>query len=121
MTRNGMAIVEVTDTDRRAVFIDEDTLETARLSAMLNRNRERNEAERKRVEREQRMLAHQKKVWKEYTVDTFSYIGVRGAICGGAVWAMIAGMMHPVISIPVSIYCLGTACIRFGVWYGSKH
>ena len=121
MTRNGMAIVEVTDTDRRAVFIDEDTLETARLSAMIKRNRERNEAERKRVEREQRMLADQKRKWKEYTVDTFSYIGVRSAIMSGAIGAMAAGLMHPVISIAVSVYCLGTACIRFGVWYGSKH
>lgn len=121
MTRNGMAIVEVTDTQQKAVFIDEDTLETARLSAMLNRNRERNEAERKRVEREQRMLAEQKRKWKKYTVDTFSYIGIRSAIACGSVWAMIAGMMHPVISIPVTVYCLGTACIRFGVWYGSKH
>lgn len=119
--RNGMAIFEVTDTDRKAVFIDEDTLETARLSAMLKDNRERNEAERKKVERKHRMIAEQKRKWKEYTVDTFSYIGIRGAIAGGSVWAMIGGLISPVIAIPVAVYCLGVACIRFGVWCGSKH
>lgn len=121
MTRNGMAIVEVTDTDRRAVFIDEDTLEAARLNAMIKRNRERNAAERKRVEREHRRLEKQRKRWKEYTVDTFFSIGVRGVIMGGAIGAMVVEMMHPIISIVVSAYCLSTACIQFGVWYGSKH
>ena len=121
MTRNGMAIVEVTDNQQKAVFIDEDTLETARLSAMLRRNRERYEAERKRVERKQRIINHQKKRWKEYTIDTFWYIGVRGAIICGVVWAMLAEMMNPIIAIPVAVYCLATAGIQFGIWYAKKN
>ena len=120
MTRNGMAIVEVTDTQQKAVFIDEDALEAARLAEMLNRNRENKEVERKKVEREQRIIDKQRKKWNEYTIDTFSYIGVRSAIIGGVVWTMIARLMHPVISIPVIVYCLVTVGIRFGVWYGRK-
>lgn len=121
MTRNGMAIVEVTDTQQKAVFIDEDTLEAARLSAMLRRNRERNEAECKKVERKQRIIDNKKKKWKEYTIDTFYYIGVRSVIICGVVFAMMAKLMHPVISIPVAAYCLVTAGIKFGVWYAKKN
>lgn len=121
MTRNSMTIVRVTDTDSRAMFIDEDTLELAMLNVMTRQRREYAEMERRRIEHEQRMLANQRRAWKEYTVDTFSYIGVRSVIMSGAVCAMVAGIMHPVISIPVSIYCLGTACVRFGVWYGNRH
>ena len=120
MTRNGMAIVEVTDTQQKAVFIDEDTLEAARLTAMVNRNREAKEAERKKAEREQRIIDKQRKRWEEYTFNTFYYIGVRCVLICGCVWSMLAGLMNPVISIPVMAYCLATAGIRFGVWYGSK-
>ena len=124
MTRNGMAIVEVTDTQQKAVFIDEDTLEAARLSAMLKRNRENREAERKKIEHEQykqRIINNKKNRWKKYIINTFSYIGVSSAIIVGSVWAMIVEMMHPIIAIPVISYFLGTACIRFGMWHGSKH
>lgn len=121
MTKNGMAIFEVTDTNQKAVFIDEDTLEAVRLSAMCNRNKKRGEAERKKIQREQRIIEKKQRKWREYTIDTFSYIGIRLTIAGCSLWAMIAGLINPVIAIPVSIYCIAVACIRFGVWYANKN
>ena len=120
MTRNGTAIFKVTDTKQDETFINGNTVRVARIDAMLKRNRKHNEDERKKVERKHRMLNNKRKKWKEYTIDTFTFIGVRGVIMSCCMLSMIVGLMHPVISIPVSVYCVCTACIRLGVWYGCK-
>lgn len=64
------------------------------------------------------MVVKKKRKWKKYTINTFSYIGVRGVIIGGVILGMASGMIHPAISIPVIAFCFGTSCIRLGVWLG---
>lgn len=121
MTKNGMAIFEVTDTEKRAVFIDEDTLEAARLSAMCKSNKNRNEKEQKRIQREQSIIENKNKRWRKYTINTFSSIGTRCVISICSVFSMIAGLINPFIAIPVAIYCLVVSCIKFGVWFANKN
>ena len=121
MTRNGTAIFKVTDTEQNASFVNGNTVKITKLDAMLKHNSKRNENERNKVIHERRIQNNKRRKWREYTIDSFTFIGVRVAVMSCCMLTMIVGMMHPVISIPVSVYCVCTACIRFGVWYGCKH
>lgn len=112
--KNGMIILEQTDTNQQAVFIDEEHLEWLRLNAMFKkRDKERSVAERKN-----RIKENHKRKWNRYTVDTFTFIGIRVMLMVAAVWAMVANLANPIVAVPVLLYSISTACIRYGVWYG---
>lgn len=116
--RNGMAIFKVTDTEQRAVYVDEDTLNTMEFHKMFKKRDEAIKANQKKIEREYRINEKRKRIWKKYTINTFSYIGIRVVFTIAAVWTVVANLVHPIIGIPVALYCFSTACIRFGVWFG---
>lgn len=111
--RNGMMILEQTDTKQQAVFIEEEQLDWLRLHAMFKKR----DKERAVVEREHHAKESRKRAWKRYTIKTFSFIGVRTALVVATVWTMVANFVHPIVGIPVALYCLITACIRFGMWF----
>lgn len=110
---NGLAIIEVTDSQTRSVFIDQEALECARLNARIK----------KRVSK-QRVIA--KKCYTAYAkrkariiktaVQVLSYC----AACAGVYLAGGAGLIAPIIWIPVGLLCICGACVRLGACFGRK-
>lgn len=112
--RNGMIILEQTDNQQKALFIEEEHLDWLKLNAMFKKR----DKEKAAMEHRKHIRESHKRAWKRYTINTFSYIGIRIAFIGAAVWTVVVNLVHPVIGIPVALYCLSTACINFGVWFG---
>ena len=116
MTMNkGLAVIEVNDTETKSFYIDQDALEFARLNAKIKmRSDTAEKAQKKATAKAEKAKAQR----KAYTMKTAGYILANCAVCGGAGWAGIAGMIHPIIYVPVSLFCLCAACLRFGAWLG---
>lgn len=114
----GLAIIEVTDTETRGFFVDQEAVEMARLSSAIKRNREKHEAERRVADRNRRRAEKAEARRKAYNLNTVFYILIRCVICAAVVWAGMARLIHPVIFIPVSLFCLCAACLRLGEWIG---
>ena len=114
----GLAIIEVTDTETKGFFVDQEAVEMARLHSAIKRNRAKHEAERREAERNRRRVEKAEARRKAYNLNTVFYILIRCVICAAVVWAGMAGLVHPVIFIPVAVFCLCAACLRFGVWFG---
>lgn len=114
----GLAVIEVNDTETKGFYIDQDALEFARLNARADKHRKEAEKAQKKVACKNSRAAKAKVQRKAYTLKTVCYILANCAICGAATWAGIAGLIHPIISAPVSVFCLCVACVRFGAWFG---
>lgn len=114
----GMAIIEQDDTQTKAVFIDQEVLEFARMSKETKKRiAAQEEAQRKEI-CNRRKAEKQKAKRKAYTLHTAVYVLIRIAVAVACAWAGTAGMIHPVIYIPVTLFCLCTACLRLGTWFG---
>ena len=114
----GLAVVEVNDTETKGFFIDQDALEFARLNAE-TKKRVANAIKAKKKATTTRTKAEKVKAQrKAYTLKTFGYVLFDCVICGGLTLAGIAGLIHPVIFIPASVFCLCAACVRLGAWFG---
>jgi hypothetical protein len=116
--KNGLAIIEKTDNETKGFYIDQDALEFARINARTNKRIAQAEADNREADRQSRKAEKMAARRKAYTLKTFGYIFTNFAVCGAVAWAGTAGMIHPVISFPVSIFCLCVACVRFGAWFG---
>lgn len=114
----GLAVIEATDTETKSFFIDQDALEFARLNAKLDKQRKEATTAQKKADRKISKAAKAKAQRKAYTLNTFGRILLNCAICVASGWAGIAGLIHPIISAPVSVFCLCVACVRFGAWFG---
>lgn len=114
----GLAVIEKNDTETKGIFIDQDALEFARMNAKLDKQRKELEKAQKKVACKQSKAAKAKAERKAYTLKTAGYILANCTICGAVTWAGIAGLIHPIISAPVSVFCLCVACVRFGAWFG---
>lgn len=114
----GLAVIETTDTETKGFFIDQDALEFARMNARADKHRKEAEKAQKKVACKQSKAAKAKAERKAYTLKTAGYIMANCTICGAVTWAGIAGLIHPIISAPVSVFCLCVACVRFGAWFG---
>ena len=116
--QKGMAIIERDDTQTKAVFIDHEVLEFARLNAQTKKRLAKAEEEQRNesriLNREEKMKARR----RAYTVRTIFQVLTCGGIGGGAVWAGMVGLIHPAILIPVIMVCLSVACVRLGLWFG---
>ena len=116
--QNGLAIIEKTDTETRGFYIDQDALECARFNAKVNK-RIADAAKAKREEdRKHRRAEAVKAKRKAYTMHTAKTVLFRLAVCTAAVWAGTAGMIHPVIYVPVMLISLCGACLRLGALLG---
>lgn len=114
----GLAVIETTDTETKGFFIDQDALEFARMNAKLDKQRMANEKAQKKAACKNSRAAKAKAQRKAYTIKTVGYILANCAACGAVAWAGIAGLIHPIIFIPLSILSLCNACVRFGLWFG---
>ena len=114
----GLAVIETTDTETKGFFIDQDALEFARLNAKLDKQRKEAATAHKKADRKISKAAKAKAQRKAYTIKTACYVLANCAISVATGWAGIAGLIHPIISVPVSIFCLCVACVRFGAWFG---
>ena len=110
---NGLAIIEVSDSQTRSVFIDQEALECARLNARIK----------KRVNK-QRVVA--KKCYTAYAkrrkriAKTAVHVLLCTAVCVGVSLAGGAGLIAPVIWIPIGLLCICGACVRLGACFGRK-
>ena len=117
---NGLAIVEVTDTETRSTFLDHEVVEFARMNAQTKKRIANAEAEQREADRTRRKAEIAEARRKAYTKDTVKYILISCAILGGVTWAGTAGMIHPAIWLPLSLFCLCGACLRLGKWIGKN-
>ncbi|MBR5604255.1 MAG: hypothetical protein IKW51_08650 [Bacteroidales bacterium] len=111
--KNGMVILEQTDTKQQAVFIEEEQLDMLRLKAMFKKR----DKEKAAIEKKNYIKECRNKAWKRYTIKTFYYIGIRIMFVGASVLTVITNLVHPIIGIVVGLYCFSTACINLGIWY----
>jgi hypothetical protein len=114
----GLAVIEATDTETKSFFIDQDALEFARLNAKLDKQRNEAEKAQKKADRKHTKAEKAKAERKAYTLKTAGRVLLNCAISVATGWAGIAGLVHPIISASVSVFCLCVACVRFGTWFG---
>lgn len=114
----GLAVIEVNETGTKGFYIDQDALDFARLNARTEKRRKEAEQAEKKADRNRSKAEQAKAQRKAYTLRTVRDVLISCAICVGVCWAGIAGLVHPIVFIPVSIFCLCVACVRFGAWFG---
>ena len=118
--RNGLAIIEKTDTGTTGIYIDQEALEFARQ----NKRTAKRVTEMHRIRRDRnRKLQAQKDEAarrKAFNLDTAKWVSLYGVLSVSATWAGLEGMMHPAICIPVSVFCLCAASMRLGKWFGKN-
>ena len=115
--KNGMIILEQTNTSQQAVFIDEEHLHYMRLNAMFKKRDNERAVQDKIQEDKNSVKEHHKRMWKMYTTKTFTFIGVRVMLTIATMLTMLTNLVNPIVAIPVSLYFLITTCIRFGMWF----
>ena len=113
----GLAIIEKTDTETKGIFIDQETIEHARINALIKKRTMKAEADQREADRNRRKAEKAEARRKAYNLDTIKYILIRCGIIGAVAWAGMAGMIHPAICIPVGLFCLCAACLRLGEWF----
>lgn len=117
----GMAIIERNEAETKAVFIDQEALECARL----NLRTEKRVAEAEKVQKEdQRIQRNADKAqarFRAFTMKTLKEVSLCAGIIGLVAYGGYCEMIHPAIAIPVILICLCTASVKAGVWFGRKH
>ena len=117
----GLAIIEMTDTETKGFYIDQDALEFSRLNAQTSKHLREAEKNKKVEQRNYRRYMQAKAQRKAYNIKTFTHVLISLAVVGAVAWAGMAGMIHPIICIPVGLFCLCAACLRLGAWFGRNH
>ena len=116
--QNGIAIIEKTDTETKGVFIDQDTIEFARLNAQTKKRIEQAEDKQRKENHNRRKAEKVAAQRKAYNLNTFKHIIIHCGTCGAVIWLGTAGMIHPVVWVPIALSSLCAACLRFGAWVG---
>ena len=110
---NGLAIIEKTDTETKRIFIDQDTIEFARLNAKTTKRVKKDEAARKarqaKKEEARRMASIKRNI---------AFILLDFAIIGGVALAGTAEIVDPFTCILAGGIALGMACLRFWELFG---
>jgi hypothetical protein len=117
---NGLAIIEKTDTETKGVYIDQETIECARINARVRKRIEEAEANAKIAYEKQLKAERAEKKRQEYNRKSIQYIASFGAVCVGLGMAWAAGWINPILCIPVMLFCLCASCVRLGAWMGAK-
>ena len=113
---NGMAIVERTDTETRAVYIEQEVLEFARQNALVKKRRAENERKQREAEAKRRKARKAEERRRAYNRATVKYLLTRVAVSGVMVAGYLAGLIHPIVAAPIFTVCLCTASERLGEW-----
>ena len=114
----GLAVIEVNETGTKGFYIDQDALDFARLNARTDKHRKEAEKAQKKVARNRSKAEKAKAQRKAYTLRTVRDVLICCAICWAVYWAGTAELAQPIITIPISLFFLCAACVRFGTWYG---
>lgn len=117
----GMAIIENTGAETKAVFIDQEALECARLNLRTEKRVAEAEKVQKEDQRIQRKADKAQARFRAFTMKTLKQVSLCAGIIGLAAWGAYEGMIHPAIAIPVMLFCFCTASVKAGVWFGRKH
>lgn len=115
--QNGLAIIEKTDNGTKGLYIDQETIELSRLNALTQKRIEKAAAEQHREMQNRRKAEKAEARRKAYERKSIVRIVTYIAACYAVVWAGQSEMIHPAIAIPVSLFCLCAACVRFGSWF----
>lgn len=120
--KKGMAIIEVSDTEVKGIHIDQEALEFARQNAKIRKRSAKEANEKRKVEqqkeREYQKLRKAEARRKAYTVSTIKAVLSCCGVAGAVTLAGMAELIHPIVFIPVSLFCLCAACLRLGAWFG---
>ena len=111
---NGMAIVERNDVETKAIFIEQEALELARLSALTRKHRAEHEREQMVADMKHRKARKAEERRRAYNRATAKYLLTRFAFSGVMVAGWAAGLIHPVVS--ASLISLCQASERLGEW-----
>lgn len=115
---NGLAIIEVNDTGTKSFYIDQDALECARLNAKTKKRIAKAEQIQREATQQRRKAEKLEAKRRKYNVRSICYILSRCAFSLAATWATWAGLIHPMVSVPVITFFLCAACLRLGTWIG---
>lgn len=114
----GLMVIERNDTETKGFYIDQDALECARFNAKVNKRIAEAEKAKQEAERKHQRAEVEKAKRKAYTMNSAKAVLFRLAVCAALVWAGTAGLVHPVIYIPVALVSLCAACLRLGALFG---
>lgn len=113
---NELAIIEKTE----GVFIDQETIECARLNARVKKHIEEAEAKAKVAYEKHLKAERAEKKRQEYNRKSIKCIASFGAVCVGLGMAWAAGWINPILCIPTMLFCLCASCVRLGAWLGGQ-
>lgn len=105
-TKTGLMTVKSTGAEMKAIFIDREALEFAKMNM---RTKNRINVRRNKKASKMRHRKNMKRIANRILIEV---------LFGGAVaLAGTAGLIHPVIWTPAAIICLCSACVRLGMWF----
>ena len=113
-----LAIFEKTEDGTKAVFFDQESIECARLNLRTKKRMDEYQEAQVKADRRNRKAEAAKARFKAYTTRTFCIIADDSLVVWAAVQAGIAGLIHPVVYLPVALLFLCAACVRLGAWIG---
>ena len=114
----GLAIIERDETETKAFFIDHEALEFTRQNAKTKKRLADIEEENKIKEKQHRKESRVQARRRAYLAKTVGYICTRCVLSVAVAWAGMAGMIHPAICVPVSVFFICAACLRLGKLFG---
>lgn len=116
----GMAIIEMNEAETKAVFIDQEALECARL----NSRTEKRVAEAQNVQEQnnriQRKAEKEQARFRAFTMKTLKDVSICSGIIGLAAYGVYSEMINPAIAIPVMLICFCISSVKAGIWFGKK-
>lgn len=113
---NGMAILEKDDVQTKAVFIEQEALERARLNVKAKKNAAERDRKQKEADDSRRKAEKAEARRMAYNASTVKYLATRCIISGVMAGGWYAGLIHPVIAAPIALICLCAASMRLGEW-----
>lgn len=114
----GLMVIEKNDTETKGFYIDQDALECARLNAKVNKRIAEAAKAKQEAERKHKRAEAEKEKRKVYTLNAVKVVLSSMAVCAASVWAGTAGLIHPIVYIPVAVLSLCAACLRLGALFG---
>lgn len=114
----GIAILEVNEAETKAVYIDQDFVDFARMNARIKKRVEGAEKVQKVAANNRRKAEKAEEKRRAYNMASVKYLLTRSAVIGAMAWGCVAGLIHPLVSAAVILICLCTASARIGAWRG---
>lgn len=116
----GMLIAERNDTETKTVYIEQETLEFARQNMLTKKRRADNARKQKEADSKRSKAEKAEARRRAYDMATVKYMLTRFAFSGVMVAGWAAGLIHPLVSVPLILVSLCTACARCGLWIGKN-